>query len=314
MTCSAKRAAVKLKHKSKSIFWTFLKYILLIELAFTILFPLFSQLATTFMNETDLMDQTVEYFSKSPSLDNYKFMIEYTSYFQGLLNSVILCTITALLTMLSAALCGYGFAKFQFKGKILMFGVVILSIVIPPQTVMLSLFSKFRYFDIFGLLRIITGDTIVLTGSFLPAAILAVTGFGFRGGLFIFLMRQFYSGLPKELLEAAYVDGASVYRTYFSIIFPLGKTLMVTVFLLSFSWMWTDTFYANILYSDINIVSRIIAQSQSTIGSAGVVAGTLVSAMYVNTATILVLIPLLVIFIAGQKFMVEGIESSGIVG
>ena len=200
MTCSAKRAAVKLKHKSKSIFWTFLKYILLIELAFTILFPLFSQLATTFMNETDLMDQTVEYFSKSPSLDNYKFMIEYTSYFQGLLNSVILCTITALLTMLSAALCGYGFAKFQFKGKILMFGVVILSIVIPPQTVMLSLFSKFRYFDIFGLLRIITGDTIVLTGSFLPAAILAVTGFGFRGGLFIFLMRQFYSGLPKELL------------------------------------------------------------------------------------------------------------------
>lgn len=183
--------------------------------------------------------------------------------------------------MLSAALCGYGFAKFQFKGKILMFGVVILSIVIPPQTVMLSLFSKFRYFDIFGLLRIITGDTIVLTGSFLPAAILAVTGFGFRGGLFIFLMRQFYSGLPKELLEAAYVDGASVYRTYFSIIFPLGKTLMVTVFLLSFSWMWTDTFYANILYSDINIVSRIIAQSQSTIGSAGVVAGTLVSGMYV---------------------------------
>lgn len=313
MTFSVQRAAAKIKNKYKTVFWMLLKYILLIELAFTILFPLFSQFTSTFMNETDLMDQTVEYFSKSPSLDNYSFIIEHTSYFTGLLNSVLLCTMTSLFTMLSAALCGYGFAKFKFKGKLFMFGVVILSIVIPPQTVMLSLFSKFRYFDVFGLIRLFTGETVMMTGSFLPMAILSLTGFGFRGGLFIFLMRQFYSGLPKELLEAAYVDGANVYRTYFSIVFPLGRTLMVTVFLLSFSWMWTDTFYANILYSDIDIVSRIISQSQY-IGSSGVIQGTLVSGMYVNTATILVLIPLLIIFIAGQKFMVEGIENSGIVG
>lgn len=307
------RLARKVSAKYKSFFWTLIKYVLLIELSFTILYPLLAQLATTFMTETDLVDKTVEYFAKHPTLENYAFIMEYTDYFRALLNSALLCLLVAALTALSSAFCGYGFAKFRFKGKTLVFAIVVLSIIIPPQTVMLSLFTKFRYFDVFGIFSALTGRTLTLTGSFLPSALLAATGFGFRGGLFIFLMRQFYAGVPKELMEAAYVDGANVYTTYFRIIFPLGRTLMITVFLLSFSWMWTDTFYANILYPDTNIISRIISQSQY-IGGEGVVNGTIVSGMYVNTATILVLIPLLIVFIFGQKFMVEGIENSGIVG
>ena len=312
-TIRAGRFARKVRIKSKPFFWKLLKYILLVELAFTILYPLLAQLATTFMTETDLLDKTVEYFAKAPTLDNYAYLIEYVDYFQCLLHSVLLCLLTAALTTLTAALCGYGFAKFKFRGRVLAFGIVILSIIVPPQTIMLSLFTKFRYFDVFGVLQAATGHTLTLTGSFLPPALLAVTGFGFRGGLFIFLMRQFYAGVSKELMEAAYVDGASVYRTYFQIIFPLGRTLMVTVFLLSFSWMWTDTFYANILYPDISIVSKIISAAQY-MGAAGVTAGSMVAGMYVNTATMLVLAPLLLVFLFGQRFIVAGIENSGIVG
>lgn len=299
--------------KIKRYMFAILKYVLLIELAFTILYPMFTQLASSFMSKIDIADQTVRYFSKQPSLDNYRYLIKYTNYYESLLNSVVLCFCVSVLTMLVSSFAGYGLAKFKFVGKWSVFSIVMLSIIIPPQTVMLSLFVRFRYFDIFGIFSAISGDTLKLTGSLLPVMLLAVTGFGFRGGLFIVLMRQFYKGVPNELMEAAYVDGANVYRTYYSIIFPLGRTVMITVLLLSFSWMWTDTFYANILYPGVPLVSKIIAESRF-IGAEGVQVGTLLSGMYINTATILVLMPLLLIFVFGQKLMVEGIERSGITG
>lgn len=215
------------------------------------------------------------------------------------------------LTALTAAFAGYGFAKFRFRGKTLVFFLVILSIVVPPQTIMMSLYSKFRYFDVFGLFQATAGVSGNLTDTFLPTALLSATGFGFRGGLFIFLMRQFYLGIPKELMEAAYVDGANVYRSYFSIVFPLGRSLMITVFLLSFSWTWTDTFYANIFMQGTNLVSQLVSRVTTMDAD---VAHIITNGVNLNAATMLTLLPLLVIFIVGQKFMVEGIERSGLVG
>lgn len=311
----AKRALHRLRARYTSYLVTLLKLLLLVELSFTILYPLFSQLATTFMTKNDLVDKTVEFFAKEPTLDNYRFLADYADYWTALLHSVLLCAVVGLLTAICAALCGYGFSKFSFKGRALMFGIVILSIIVPPQTILLSLYTKFRYFDLFGLFRLIGVKSLpnLTNGGFLPVALLSATGFGFRGGLFIFLMRQFYNGIPKELMEAAYVDGANVYRTYFSVIFPQGRTLMVTVFLLSFSWMWTDTFYANVLYPGYDIVARIISAARY-MSTTGATQGTLTSGMYINTATMMVLAPLLLVFIFGQKLMVEGIENSGIVG
>ena len=312
---TAKRALHRVRARYMSYLVTIFKVLLLVELSFTILYPLFSQLATTFMTQSDLVDKTVEFFAKEPTLDNYRYLAEYTDYWVALRNSVILCVTVGLLTTLCAALCGYGFSKFSFKGRTLMFGIVLLSIIVPPQTILLSLYTKFRYFDIFGILRLCGVKSLpnLTNGGFLPVALLSVTGFGFRGGLFIFLMRQFYNGIPKELMEAAYVDGANVYRTYFSVIFPQGRTLMVTVFLLSFSWMWTDTFYANVLYSGYDIVARIVSSARY-MSALGATQGTLTSGMYINTATMMLLAPLLLVFIFGQKLMVEGIENSGIVG
>ena len=309
----AQKTVHKLRSKYKQYFVTAVKLCILIELAFTILFPLFIQLTSTFMSDKDLIDNTVEFFARRPTLDNYRTVIEYMKYSQALINSFCLSLLVAVLTTAVSSFAGYGFAKFNFKGKNLLFAIVVLSIIIPPQTIMLSLYTKFRFFDVFGIMQLLSGKTLRLMDSYIPSALLSATGFGFRGGLFIFLMRQFYRGIPRELMEAAYVDGANVYTTFFRIVFPQGRSLMITVFLLSFSWTWTDTFYANIFFSSTSIVAKIIAKV-SSIPSLSIGAGTLSSGVLMNTATILVLVPLLLVFIFGQRFMIEGIENSGIVG
>ena len=153
--------------------------------------------------------------------------------------------LVAIATTLCAAFVGYGLARFRFKGRFLLLFVVLLSIIIPPQIIMMPLFTHFRCFEVYGVIELLTGKTVSMMNTYWPSFLLSITGFGFRSGLFILLMWQFYRGIPHELMEAAYVDGAGVYKTYFHIVFPLGRSLRITIFLLALSWSWTDTFYAN---------------------------------------------------------------------
>jgi len=307
--------------KAKKILWPIVKVLFLLEMSFIILFPLFAQLSTTFMSEADVSDPTVEYISESPTLQNYIDVIEVSSYWETLITTILLCAVVGVLTMYVSSLVGYGFSKFKFKGRGFFFAIVILTIIIPPATVMFPMFMKFRFFDIdiFGIIKLltgwsivemITGDPIKMTNTVWPLILLSATGFGFRGGLFIFLMRQFYNGCPNELSEAAYVDGATVFRTYASIMHPLGKSLRVTIFLLSFSWQWTDTFYSGLFFSQSFDVMANVLQKAENLAATNDTA----TSVMTNTGTMLILVPLLIIFIFGQNLMAEGIERSGIVG
>ncbi len=157
---------------------------------------------------------------------------------------------------------------------------MIFTIAIPPQTIMLPLFMKFRCFDVFGILQAVFGVTIKAVDTIVPLLMLSLTGLAFRCGLFILLMRQFYRGTPDELNEAAYVDGAGVYRTFFS---------------------------------NMKVLSSMVADV-TLIPSLQVSGGSALSGLMVNTATMLILFPLLVVYLCTQRLMIEGIERSGITG
>lgn len=320
------KSANRIARVKKKVF-PIIKVLFLIELSFIILFPLISQFCSTFMSVSDLSDPTIEFLAKSPTLENYQTVMSISDYWKTLGNTIIVCLLVAVLTMYSASFIGYGFAKFNFKGKNLLFLLVVITIIIPPATILLPMFAKFRYFDFdfLGLIKIFSGkgiyqwfnylltnspegETIRLTNSMWPLLLLSATGYGFRGGLFIFLMRQFYRGVPNELSEAAYVDGAGVFKTYFSVIHPLGRSLRVTIFLLSFSWQWTDTFYSGMFFSSsYDVMANVLTKAQSAAEDS-------MADIYTNTATMLILLPLLIIFAFGQNLMAEGIERSGIVG
>ena len=125
-------------------------------------------------------------------------------------------------------------------------------------------------------------------------------------------MRQYYISIPKELTEAAFVDGAGPFYTFFKVILPMAKSMMIVVFALSFSWQWTDVFYTGTLNGSEPMLQNIImTMSGVTLGGNSDYYYYLVQA---NTAALLAIIPLLVIYILLQRRIIQGIESSGLVG
>ena len=222
-----------------------LEYALLIGLSYYILSPLLLKIATSFMAESDLLDSLVVYIPKELTLWNYRRAAEFLNYWESLRNTALISLAAGLLQMLVCSFVGYGLAKFKFKGRGIVMAVVFFSIITPPLTYQPSMYLKFRYFDVFGIIEAVTGSSVNLLDSLWPLLILSVTGFAFKNGLYIFMMMQFFRGFPEELEEAAYVDGYGVFRTFFRIILPNSVPMLITVFTFAFAWQWTDTFYTS---------------------------------------------------------------------
>lgn len=293
------------------------RFILLIGISYIILFPFFTKIMSSFMSQSDFVDVTVKLIPKTPTFDQWKFIILENNYFKALLNTAFLSSTCALIQTLICAIVGYGFAKFKFKGRNILFFCVIITLLIPHDTLLLAMFMKFRYFDIFGIIGLFQEGGINLISKGWPwhLYILSITGLAFKNGLYIFIFRQFYRGVPDELEEAAYIDGTGVFETFFRIILPLSIPMMTTVFLFSFSWQWTDTFYTAAPFVTTNsatMLTNIVKIPMSL--KADFAATALWESSITNTCGLLVILPLFIIFLFAQNAFVEGIERSGIVG
>lgn len=298
------------------VVWAILRYILLIGISYIILYPFITKIAASFMSPSDFTDQTVKLISKTPNLDQWTFIIKENKYWQALFNTARISIISAAIQTMICAIIGYGFAKFKFKGRGILFVAVIITLLIPHDTLLLSMFMYFRYFNVLGIPELLTGSTISLLNTEFPVYILSITGLAFKNGLYIFIFRQFYKGVPDELEEAAYIDGKGVFGTFFSIILPLSVPMMTTVFMFSFSWQWTDTFYTASPFftaSGQPLLTSIVSKIPPSL-KMDFVASSLWESAITNTSGLLVILPLFIIFLFAQRSFVEGIERSGIVG
>ncbi len=299
------------------------RFVLLIGISYIIIYPFLTKISASFFSQADFVDSTVKLIPRHPTLDTYKAIIIDNDYFPRLLNTALLSVSTAVIQTLITAIIGYGFAKFKFKGRGLMFALVVLTMVVPNRTLMLSMFMKFKYFDIYGIYAGLNHifhftakatPSIDMINSFWPLLLLSLTGLGFKNGLYIFIFRQFYKGVPDELEEAAYVDGSGIFKTYFRIILPLTIPMMVTIFMFAFSWQWTDTYYSSLFFTSTGpkLLNGLI-EVPATMNTA-FAAEELYKSAIMNTAGLLVILPLFIIFLFAQNALVEGIERSGIVG
>ena len=346
------RTSLKERLKAKFVTFTFLqkvvwyvfRLILLIGISYIVLFPFISKLASSFMSPEDFVDVTVRLIPKYPTLDTYKAIFVDNHYMKIFLNTFLLSSSTALIQMFICCLIGYGLAKFKFRGNKLIFALVVFTMIVPHQTLQYSMFLEFRYFDIFGIFQFLggggitlfgktflegvidifpetgiwqkfTADGINLNNSFWPLIILSVSGLAFKNGLYIFLLRQFFRGVPDELEESAYIDGSNTLHTFLTIILPLSIPMLITVFLFAFSWQWTDEFYTTVFFSNQKVLLmpdlyENIPDSLNT-NYAG---QNMYEAAIRNTAGIMMIIPLVIVFLFCQKFLVQGIERSGITG
>lgn len=299
-------------------FLKFLEYALLIGLSYYILSPLLLKIATSFMPESDLLDSLVVYIPKNFTLWNYRRAAEFLNYWEALRNTALISLVAGLIQMLVCALIGYGLAKFRFKGRRIVMAVVFFSIITPPLTYQPSMYLKFRYFDVFGIIEAATGSSMNLLDSLWPLLILSVTGFAFKNGLYIFMMMQFFRGFPEELEEAAYVDGYGVFRTFFRIILPNSIPMLITIFTFAFAWQWTDTFYTSMFFSRIKTLSNMLSRGFEGMNVDGhamaLSSGQPLTIALGGTYSLMVIIPLIIVYIFTQRFLTQGIERSGIVG
>ena len=300
------------------------RFILLLGISYIILFPFFSKISASFMSPQDFLQSDVKMIPKFPTINTYKYLITENQYFKAMLNSFLLSAICAVIQMFVAAFVGYGFAKFKFKGRNLVFLFVMLTMIVPHQILASSFVQKFIYFDVFGLFEATglyraLGMTQGIYNTYIPLILLSLTGLAFKNGLFIFLMRSYYRGVPDELEESSFIDGYGVFQTFFKIILPISGPMLITVFILAFAWQWTDIFYVNtflpnaesFLLTSSKFWSTMPATLDLLSDAAGANAKTFEVAVK-NAAGLLVVLPLIILYIFCQRYLVQGIESSGL--
>ncbi len=187
----------------------------------------------------------------------------------------------------------------------------------------LRTFADIRLFE--GLVDVIpdswnkfSANGINLRDTYWPYIVMSVTGLAFKNGLYIFMLRQFYRGVPDELEESAYIDGSGVFRTFMEIILPLSVPMMITVFLFSFSWQWTDNYYNSIFFTTNGpaLMSSLTTISVPTSLQVGLEPYMAIANQYEtairNTCGIMIIAPLLIMYLFCQRYLVQGIERSGL--
>lgn len=334
--------------------------VLLFGLCFLILQPLLHQFSNSIMSRDDLFDPTVLAIPREPTLENYMtaerlmnyWGTEHTpayiitqlagpesvalgdffgwlgSFFVGffsstLFSSIWITGIVAVLQIVACTLVAYGFARFDFPLKRLWFACVILTVLVPPQVIRSSLFLNFHFFDFFGLVTIFT-DPLTLTNTLTGYLILSATAMGLRNGLYIFMLRQYFRNMPKELEESAWVDGCGKLRTFIQIMLPDAVPMLVSCFLFAFVWQWTDGFYTSMFLREHGVMAmemaglgdlfnfdyvRQVAAATGTQGARPPIA--LMEAM-ISTGVLMGIAPVVIIYLVAQRYFVESIGQSGI--
>ena len=302
-----------MKHKGKHLIGRVFVYLLLFEIAFIILFPLISKLFASFMSMDDIYDKTVRLIPRNPTLDNITAVLEETSYWESLKNTFLVSLMSAVLQTLVCALTGYGLAKLKSKLSGVVFAIVIMTILIPPQIILIPMYLRFRFFDFFGIIKLLTGNPAVLMNSLWPMLILSITGFAFKNGLYIFIMRQFYKGIPEEIEEAASIDGCGIIPGFFRIVLSMSVPMLVTIFMFSFCWQWTDTFYSGVFFSELKVLANSIFTMPSA-SQAGAFANNFRTNIILHTGVLLAIAPLVPVYLLAQRRLIAGVERSGLVG
>ena len=255
-----------LKRKIGSVTVSVVRALLMFGLCFMIVQPLITRFSLSLMGEQDMYDSTIRLLPRHVTLDNYRIVADLTVLPKSMINTAWISLLMSLCQIVSTTLVAYGFARFEFPLKKFWFACVVLLIIIPPQTIQTSLFLYFAHFDIFGIIRAITGHEINLRGSLLPYTMMGLTCMGLKNGLYIYMLRQYFRSVPESLEEAAYVDGCGTMHTFMKIMLPDAVPTIASCFLFSFVWQWTDLFYTRNFLTGYTVYSRELSSMVSKMG------------------------------------------------
>ena len=304
-------AAVK---KAKKVLYGLFFAMLFCGIGYVLVYPLIYIFTTAVKSAADMLDTTTVWIAKRPTWTNFPDAWGYIDYPSALMNTLKVALGVTAANMFICSAVGYGFARFRFRERGVLFALVVFTLIVPPQVITLPQYLSFQRFDILGIFTLLSGGTLKLTDS--PMAILmpALFGQGLKSGLFIYIFRQFYRGMPVELEEAGYIDGCGTVRTYLRIMLPNAAPGFITVGLLSFVWHWNDVFGQSQYLDNMPTLSMKLVGIVGFITKSSVVTDISYVTPTKYAGVALVILPLLVIYLVGQRFFVQSVERSGIVG
>lgn len=300
---------VKTKKYSRKVL-NILCYLLLIDLAFIFLYPFLYMIVTSVKSYSDINNLSVNWVPTSFQWENYVLAAEAMKIQYGIVNSIIVTVLATIGHVLSCSFIGYGFARYTFPFKKVLFLGVILSATIPIQTMIIPLF--------------ITYTNLGMIDTFVPLILPTYLGFGLRGGIFIFLYRQYFLGFPRALEEAALIDGCGRIRSFFRIAMPSSGPATVVCIVLSMVWHWND-YYEPSVYLSASVKKALVPQMLpnlyqwiSNMSASDIQGAEQLVTLYhdgvVMAATFIAIVPLLIAYAFLQKKFMVSIEHSGLVG
>jgi len=284
-----------------------LVYILLINFAFVFLMPFLYMISTSLKSSVDLVDPYVNWIPvRGIEWQNFAIAVQALQYWRSLGNSLIVTILCTLGHVLSCSFVAYGFSRIEFPGRGILFMLVILTLIVPAQVIIIPLYIINNRLEI---------NTLI--GGYLPLILPTFLGMGLRGGLFIFIYRQLFMGLPYELEEAARIDGCNTFRTYWSIAMPIANSATLVSSILSIVWHWNDYYEPSFYITSLRrtLLPMMLPKMKAVIEVAGEKEMVELFNVAVRMAgTFLAILPILILYFILQRRFMEGIERTGLVG
>ena len=286
-TKTGKRGGLTSRRRRKTIV-NVICFILLAAASLTVLMPLWFMVSTALKSMDEIFTYPITWYPHEPIWSNFKdawVSAEFTRWF---FNSVFVAAFAILGGVLANSLVAYGFAKIRFPGRNIMFSIILATMMIPEFVTMIPqyvLYAKLGW-----------------VGTYLPLIVPQFMGSAY----FIFMLRQFYAGIPNSVIESAQIDGASHCRIWRSIMLPMAKPAIMTVVVLSFNWSWND-FLKPLLYLmdtktfTLQLGLKIFVSQSNTQWN------------YLMAASCVVLLPIIVVFMCLQRYFTDGMNIGGAV-
>lgn len=284
-------------------------YALLICIGFIYLNPILKMLSTSFMNLDDLLDSSINWIPSSFNVSNYAQAATSMDFWASLGKSVIVAGVPTLCNLASCAVIGYGLARFEFPCKKIVMGIIIFTFILPSQVTMIPTYVLYSNMGILG--------TIV------PYVLPPLLGMGLNAPIFILIFWQFFRQVPKVLIEAAQIDGAGYFKSFFRISLPSAAPAFITVALFSFVWYWNESYLTEMYISGVmqpsgwtTLVIQLdnFATNYSAYATTAASGATTINEAINMSGTMLSILPLMLMYFVLQRYFVESIDRTGITG
>ena len=264
----------------------YLSYVVLFLVAAIVLLPIVWLFVSSFKSDADVISWPPSFWPKKWVFDQYQYVADAIPIFNMLKNTVIFAGSVTVISLFIDSLAAYAFARMHFKGKNVLFNIILLTMMVPFQIIMIPLYIEEYKLGIL--------DTYA--GLILPRI---ASAYG------IYLLSSFFMGIPKSLEEAARIDGMNDFRIYLKIMVPLSKPAFISLGIFHFMNNWNDLIYPMMLTSNVNM-RTLSAGLAVLVGSNSIKYGPTLA------ATAISITPLLILFLFGQRFFMEGITTTGV--